>query len=523
MRGIQAFVGSPNQAFSFLPRLDYNNSYVYTQEFADATGCVNTTDAWCATHHGGWYVSGDSSTYKIASSATEAGGTEAEGKTNASFSNWMTENFTLSSNLTLSRFPVGIPRVPLGDSNYNPQAVLGLDSGSTLLNALKNGGHIGARIWSMFWGLTGATSSTKMDGNFILGGYDAAKVSGKAYNYSIDSGDGASCEYMVTIQDMLLNFPNGSASSLFDGVQSQLLQACIDTSFPTLITLPYEPYFANFEKMSGMTCANRSFGVNYYGIICDADDQLYAGDLTIKMQSGLEVKISNDQLLIPNVFISNDGTLKEDNSVKELIINSIQDVNSKDLPFLGRQFLSAAYMMANLEANAFTLWAANPTTDERIIAVNENGEPVGDVCSQSIEANSTTNTTTPFSSATVVVNSTSSETNNAVADASNSGSNNGLSTTGIVGVVVGVVAGVVAISALLFYVMFRRRRNQNQSPPAYDPGEYGLQKPPTPQEVSSETRAVELGGSEPQELYGSEVPMTAYRSVTTRSTSTTSK
>lgn len=253
---------------------DYNNSYVYTKEFADATGCVNKTNAWCAAHHGGWYVAGDSDTYKVASSATEAGGTEAEGRTNASFSNWMTENFTITSNATLSKFPIGIPRVPLGDSNYNPQAVFGVGTGSTLLNALKNGGHIGARVWSMFWGLAGATASTKMDGSFIFGGYDAAKVSGKPYNYSIGSDDDSDCDYMVTIQDMLLDFPNGTSSSIFGGVQSQLLKACIDTSFPTLMTLPYDPYFANFENMSGMACSNRSLGVNYYGIICDADDRL---------------------------------------------------------------------------------------------------------------------------------------------------------------------------------------------------------------------------------------------------------
>ncbi|GME26875.1 acid protease [Neofusicoccum parvum] len=211
-----------------------------------------------------------------------------------------------------------------------------------------------------------------MDGNFILGGYDAAKVSGKPYNYSISEEASSKCDYMVTIQDILLDFPNGTTSSIFDGVQSQLLQACIDTSFPTLMTLPYEPYFANFENLSGMACNNRSFGVNYYGILCDATDQLYAGDLTIKMLSGLEVKITNDQLLVPNTYINDNGALVEDNSVKELIINSIQDVNSKDLPNLGRQFLSAAYMMANLDAKTFSLWAANPTDDELIVAINEN-------------------------------------------------------------------------------------------------------------------------------------------------------
>ncbi|KAL1621771.1 hypothetical protein SLS54_005294 [Diplodia seriata] len=501
---------------------DYNNSYVYTEEFADATGCVNTTAKWCASHHGGWFVADDSDSYKLRASVTAAGGNEAEQQTNASFSNWMTENFTITSNTTLSHFPIGNPRVPLSDSNYRPQAVFGLDAGSTLLNALKNGGHIGARVWSMFWGLTGATASTKMDGSFIFGGYDAAKVSGKPYNYSIGSDSDSTCKYMITIEDMILNFPNGSTSSLFDGVQSQLMQACIDTSFPNLMTLPYNPYFFNFESMSGMVCSDRSLGVNYYGILCDADDRLYAGDLTIKLQSGLEVKITNDQLLAPNVAIADDGSLVEDNSVKELIINSIQDVNAKDLPYIGRQFFSAAYMMTNLESNTFTLWAANPTTDEEITALDENGEPGTSVCSQNVDANSTTNTTTPSSSSTVVAN-TPSGTSAAASDESGSGSNAGLSTAAIAGVVIGVVAGVVAAGALLFFVVFRNRRRQNASPPAYDPGQYDMQKVPSPQEVSSEPRLVELRGSEPQELYGSEVHPGAYRNVSTRSASTYSK
>lgn len=228
------------------------------------------------------------------------------------------------------------------------------------------------------------------------------------------------------------------------------------------------------------------------------------------------MKITNDQLLVPNVYLADDGSLVEDNSVKELIINSIQDVNRKDLPYLGRQFLTAAYMMTNLESNSFTLWAANPTTDEEIIAVDENGEAATSVCSQNIGGDSTTNTTTPSSSSTVVIETPPSETNTLTSDDSDSDRGSGLSTAGTIGVAVGVVAGVVSISALLFYFIFRRRR-QEVSPPTYDSEAYDMQKPPTPHEVSSETRAVELGGMEPQELYGCEAYPATQRNTSMRS------
>lgn len=45
---------------------------------------------------------------------------------------------------------------------------------------------------------------------------------------------------------------------------------------------------------------------------------------------------------------------------------------------LGRQFLSAVYLMANYDTGKFQMWTANPTNDQDLVAVTEKGIEVTD-------------------------------------------------------------------------------------------------------------------------------------------------
>jgi hypothetical protein len=115
-----------------------------------------------------------------------------------------------------------------------------------------------------------------MPGNFVFGGYDRAKVTGANHTQSLSFVKPACASGMlVTIVDMQLNFPNGSSPSIFSGSQSAAISACIRPDFPTLMTLPYDPYFDYFQTVTGGTQIGRSLGVNFYGMLY-APDNVYA-------------------------------------------------------------------------------------------------------------------------------------------------------------------------------------------------------------------------------------------------------
>lgn len=91
----------------------------------------------------------------------------------------------------------------------------------------------------------------------------------------------------------------------------------------------------------------------------------YGGDMTIILTSRFSVRVSNDQFLIPYVYVDYDGARKEDTSIKEFLWNAVSDQSAT----LGRYFLTAAYLMVNHDSNSFTLWQANATTSSDLVSV----------------------------------------------------------------------------------------------------------------------------------------------------------
>lgn len=50
---------------------------------------------------------------------------------------------------------------------------------------------------------------------------------------------------------------------------------------------------------------------------------------------------------------------------------------------LGFQFFSSAYLLVNQDSHEFTLWEANPTTAEDLVAVDETGQEITKFCAAS--------------------------------------------------------------------------------------------------------------------------------------------
>lgn len=248
-----------------------NNSFVY----GTSGYCNSITPGWevdgCTAFRGGAYDSAGSTTMQ--DEDTSAFASDSSDNVNVPDLKRISDTVTLDSNFTLESFPIGIVQDDWGGQGYYPQAALGLGPDSTLLSTLVDSGTIASRTWSWFWGLSGAPSSDstqpQLDGSLVLGGYDKAKVDGEGHKQSITTGSGR-CDtgLFVTLTDVILNWVDGTSSSLFsDDDTSSLLAACIDPSYPALATIPLYPYWSNFQTTTDARITGHSTGLQWYNML----------------------------------------------------------------------------------------------------------------------------------------------------------------------------------------------------------------------------------------------------------------
>ncbi|GIJ82106.1 hypothetical protein Asppvi_000609 [Aspergillus pseudoviridinutans] len=475
-RGLDIAVGVPAQPFAFLPQWPLNNTFVYPTGWNCGT---DWAEAGCMTFRGGLFDKSKSTS--VGATSTDSYPTDSSPYP---YLEIFSDTLTLTpSSINVTKFPLGMPKADWGEEGYHPQAAIGLGRNSTLLNALVSTGKIASRSWAMFWGRQGATADAQMDGNFVFGGYDRAKASGTNFTQGlVYSNPACSTGMLVTITDISLNWKNGTTTSLYDGSQSAAMSACIVPDYPVLMTIPYEPYFKRFTAITNDSIISfgRSFGINYYGMLYASGKSPYSGDLSITLSSGLKARITNDQLVIPNLTIDKtSGAILANASAPELVLNSMQQVNAGDLPQLGRQFLSSAYVMVNQDAGQFTLWAAKPTTEEDLVAVNSDNRVYSSFCAPGVSnlvgATQTTGTTSPTQSAASNSNTEQSQ-------------STGLSSGAIAGIVVGGVAGAALVVAGVFFAIIKRRRRRQTKPSpeiaeAFSPPKVVDQTPRAPQEL----------------------------------------
>lgn len=244
-----------------------NNTFVYGTNGHCSDSMSETA---CKTFRGGAY---DESTSTTRDRALDSH--MAEASPYPAFA-WVTDDLTLNDNTTLTKFPFGIARDDWGAQGYQPQAAFGLGRNSTILNTLYSAGLIASRSWAMWWGRAGATKTTQQDGSFVFGGYDRAKTTGANYTDKLNYAN-PKCPtgMLVTISDLVLNFANGTNTSLFKGVQSSAMSACIVPDYPVLMTIPREPWFEMFEMSTGHFIKDRSFGLYYYGMLYEDKSDAY--------------------------------------------------------------------------------------------------------------------------------------------------------------------------------------------------------------------------------------------------------
>lgn len=188
----------------------------------------------------------------------------------------------------------------------------------------------------------------------------------------------------------------------------------------------------------------------------------FYGDLTISIQNGINIRVPNTQLVVPEPTVGANG-INANNSAQNIVINPIQGVNENDLPILGRLFLSSAYLMVNHDANSFTLWQAETDADSSSLqAVGEDGEPTGEAC-DGPPNNGNQTSPTPSASTTP------------------SGSSGiRLSGGAIGGIVVGVLFGVAAFGFSGICVWRRKQRQPQSTAMASHPEQGKVEYPGVP-------------------------------------------
>lgn len=220
------------------------------------------------TFRGGAYDGSTSSTDKSTSSRKASDGFEAD---------WTEDTLSFGRNTSLSSFAFGVPKQDLNQA-FTSQSQLGLGRNSSFLRALVAAGNIGTRSYSMFWGLVGGPPKKQTRGSLVLGGVDRSLIADQNDNFTASLYYGSKCGtgMLVTISDILLNWPNGTDMSIFMGSQSAVIQACISPSFTGLISLP-QTYYGNFWSLAGGTPPDnqteaRSLGINYFTMLFDPKD-----------------------------------------------------------------------------------------------------------------------------------------------------------------------------------------------------------------------------------------------------------
>lgn len=445
VRGISMTVGSNNQNISFFASGDYNETYIYGTDGY----CPDIySSRACMTFRGSAYDTSESSTDKSIGNRKNGDGFEAD---------WTEDTLSFGSNTSLSSFEFGVPQQD-PDQAFTSQSQLGLGRNSSFLRALVSTGNIGTKAYSIFWGLVGGPAEKQTPGSLVLGGLDKSLIADENDNFTASLFQGSKCGtgMIVTISDILLNWPNGTDMSIFMGSQSAAIQACISPSFAGLMSLPLS-YYGNFLSLAGGTPPDgkselRSLGINYFTMLFDPND-VYYGGLTIKLHNSISIKIPNTELVVPDTYIASDGAVQTNTSVRNVVINSLQYYNGNDLPILGRLFMSSAYVMVNQEAGRFSVWQVNTgskTSD--IVAVDKQNNMVSEFCANS-SGGSSSATSLPTSSIKSPPQNERSK----------------LSGGTIGGIVVGAVGGIAILGTIGFFLYQRRGSGSDATGMAQEP------------------------------------------------------
>lgn len=190
---------------------------------------------------------------------------------------FITDTIKIGEELALEDFPIARPLAIYDNDiqSFDPQHILGMGPGSTFMNSLKNLGRIASRSYGFHWGLDGVTERDQAPGSFVIGGYDKAKTYGDGMTQKFINKASCPTKMVVAIQDIVLNFENGTDASIFPSKKNSgtTLTACIVPGRPSVMEMPQDPYFENLLGLIGNEDMGRSkeMGLDWDTVILDSE------------------------------------------------------------------------------------------------------------------------------------------------------------------------------------------------------------------------------------------------------------
>lgn len=176
----------------------------------------------------------------------------------------------LGGNNSLRAFPLASPKdyKDWNTQGYDPQNIIGMGPGSTLIDACRKAGRIASDSLGFYWGLDGVLDRDQMKGSFVLGGYDKAKTYGNGRTQPLSDRPDCPTRMAVSIKDIVLNFSNGTDASIFPKDNGgTLLSACVIPERPSLMDMPRKPYFQNLLDAIGNEEWGRTAGVDWWNVV----------------------------------------------------------------------------------------------------------------------------------------------------------------------------------------------------------------------------------------------------------------
>ncbi|KAF6803867.1 hypothetical protein CSOJ01_10596 [Colletotrichum sojae] len=374
-RGVEMAVGEPEQKFAFMPLFDRQSILLYSSETLQEG---KRSKDGLVSFRGGSYDPIASKTRKASTLNTSLGDPEEPEVSS------IADRMKLNDNVTLDDIEMGIAASDWDTQGYKPLMGFGLGTNSTLLRLLRASDRIASRSWGFFWGF-GFGMPSQLDGSFVFGGYDRAKVTGERFTAKLTPNQpDCSTQLVVEVSDLTLNFPNGTGVSIFPRFKPRpVLRMCIAPYVPVLMSLPLLPYFDSWLRQTRQNLNMMEGGLGYYfwNQKYHQEHNAYDGGLTITLSSGLKISFSNEKLVVPYVEVDRQtGDTTTNTTTPVLLVTSLQGSSSSAMPYLGSQFLSAAYLQVNQDAGQFSLWKANPTTNEDLVAMDAADAEVPEFC-----------------------------------------------------------------------------------------------------------------------------------------------
>ncbi|KAK2858483.1 hypothetical protein FQN49_004682, partial [Arthroderma sp. PD_2] len=322
--GLGVQFGTPPQTIVAALDADWNSTSFWNTNL----DCGNLPRPACSWVHGGSFDQSGSTTWKPPAdpNVTEQnpGGDIIKARG--------TDDLRLNSDVSISQFPIFFPK-----PKVIPQNSIGLGPNSTFLNILFDQGKIASKTWSLFWGWQGLEQENQTNGSLVLGGYDKAKMVGANLTEGFSDRIGCPSSMLVYINNIAVNHADNKNTSLFTAAGSAL-HMCIKPDNPQ-VTLPKD-VFDNLKKALPGKPIEHSTGI-YPTSLAYEPEKVFAGDITFTLSSGLQIRVPNHQIVLPNVEIDLNGNQKIVDGNKTI---NFAEARGGDMPYLGQLFLSSAYL-----------------------------------------------------------------------------------------------------------------------------------------------------------------------------------